>query len=321
MERKKAEQLVARFRGVRVGILGDLMLDVFIRGRVSRISPEAPVPVVEMESEEFCLGGAGNVAHNLAALGGVPSLVAVVGEDPGGDRLRALLESFGLSTDGIVRDSTRPTTVKSRIIAHSQQMIRVDRESRDGVPQRVERELVRRLRSSLPGLRAVLVSDYAKGVVTRRTVDAARKARSIPLFVDPKVPHSALYRGATIVTPNLREAESLSGVRIVDERSLERAGRAIMKSLHCPQLLITRGEEGMSLFEPARITRIPARSREVFDVTGAGDTVIATLALARGAGASWLDAATLANHAAGIVVSKLGTEVVTARELVESFAD
>ncbi len=321
MERKTARELVSRFRGVRVCVLGDLMLDLFIRGKVSRISPEAPVPVVEIESEELRLGGAGNVAHNIVSLGGDPVLVSVVGEDNNGERLLSALRENGLSTAGIVQDADRPTTVKSRIIAHSQQMIRIDRESRKRISTVVEKKLVGNLLASLPDAQAVLVSDYAKGVITPATMHAARRRREIPVLIDPKVPHYQLYKNTTIITPNVTEAEHMSGIAIEDLGSLNRAGRRIMSHLRCPYLLITRGEDGMSLFdrsEPEPV-HIPARGREVYDVTGAGDTVIAAFALARSAGASWLDAAVLANHAAGIVVGRIGTAVVTADELIESF--
>jgi len=322
MERKRAREIISRFPGTRVCVIGDLMLDLFVRGRVSRISPEAPVPVVEIESEDVCLGGAGNVAHNISALGGDPRLLAVVGEDLHGKNLRSVLLDNGLRTDGVLTDPTRPTTVKSRIIAHSQQMIRVDVEKRDPVNRLVEKNLISLLAKALPDVKAVLVSDYAKGVITKRIMAAVRAARGIPILVDPKVPNSALYRGVTIMTPNVGEAEKISGVPIVDERSLEKAGRRLMTSLRIPNLLITRGEEGMMLLgkEDARAVDIGARAREVYDVTGAGDTVIATVALARAAGANWLEAATLANHAAGIVVGKIGTATVAAADLVDSFA-
>lgn len=320
MELKRAEKIVSAFRGAKVCVLGDVMLDLFVRGTVSRISPEAPVPVVEIVSEDFCLGGAGNVAHNIASLGGDPFLVSVTGSDHNGDRLRAVMGQCGLHVDGILSDPGRPTVVKSRIIAHNQQMIRVDRECQTPVAVGVVRRLVAILEESIKGSRALLVSDYAKGTVTRSTFAPARRANEIPVLVDPKVPNSNLYKGATIVTPNLKEAERMGAGEIVDDASLRRVARRIMSRLNCPHLLITRGEDGMTLCDraTAAITHIPAQAREVYDVTGAGDTVIATLALARAAGASWLEGATLANHAAGIVVGRLGTATVTAEELLAS---
>lgn len=322
MEPRRARELISAFTGVKVCVLGDVMLDLYVRGRVARISPEAPVPVVEIVSEELRLGGAGNVANNIASLGGVPLLISVVGSDQQGDRLLGLLDRSRLWNGGIVRDDKRPTIVKSRVIAHNQQMLRLDSESRDGMTTSVVKKLAPLLRAAMVDSQAVLISDYAKGVITRSTIALARRAGGLPILVDPKIPNYSLYRGATIVTPNLAEAERMSAVAVKNEASLERAAARIMSYLRCPHLLITRGEEGMSLFERATraATHLPARAQEVYDVTGAGDTVIATLALARASGATWVEAATLANHAAGIVVRKLGAATVSRQELIRSFS-
>lgn len=321
MEQRRLRALVSSFVGVRVCVLGDIILDHFIRGRVSRISPEAPVPVVEMDSEELSLGGAGNVANNIASLGGDPYLISVTGQDNSGDRLVDVLRKRGLTDEGILRDPDRPTTVKSRIIAHQQQMIRVDREVRRSVGPEIEKQMIGALIRGVDGAQAIVLSDYAKGAVTRRIINRARRFDRIPLLIDPKVPNRDLYRGATIVTPNVGEASRMSGLEITDDETLRLAAHRIMRSLALPYLLVTRGEDGMTLFDHARRseTHIPSRAQEVYDVTGAGDTVVAALALAKAAGATWLEAATIANHAAGIVVSRIGTATVSTEELVESF--
>jgi D-beta-D-heptose 7-phosphate kinase/D-beta-D-heptose 1-phosphate adenosyltransferase len=314
-----SRRLLRAMRGRRVLVLGDVMLDEFLWGRVLRISPEAPVPVIEVERESFHVGGAGNVARNVRSLLGEPVLVGVVGRDAAAGRLRRELEQAGVE-DALVEAPARPTTLKTRIIAHHQQVCRADRERTEDVERRVEDALVARAAGALRGCDAVIVSDYQKGVVTRRvmrkTLQLARRRR-VPVLVDPKVRHLALYRGATVVTPNQLEAEQATGVRIRSERDLSRAGERLLRSLRCRAALITRGEHGLSLFERGRrAVHITTAAREVFDVTGAGDTVIATLTLALCAGAPLPRAAALANLAAGVVVGKLGTATATPEEIM-----
>ncbi|HEY6549544.1 MAG TPA: D-glycero-beta-D-manno-heptose-7-phosphate kinase [Vicinamibacteria bacterium] len=323
LTRVRAERLLRRMRGGRVLVLGDLMLDEFIWGKVGRVSPEAPVPVVEVTGQSFHLGGAGNVAANLRSLGGEAVLVGVVGKDAAGERVTNALLQSGVTPALAVSNGARPTTVKTRIVAHHQQIVRADREVVDDLSGALEDALLLELREHLPACRAVLVSDYQKGVVTPRVMKEVRaRARrlGIPVLVDPKVRHFPRYKGATLVTPNQLEAEQVSGVQIRGEADLRRAGERLLKLTGGPAALITRGELGMSLFEAGRRpVHIPTAAREVFDVTGAGDTVIATLALALCAGARLRDAAALANHAAGVVVGKVGTATAAPGEVLASF--
>jgi D-beta-D-heptose 7-phosphate kinase/D-beta-D-heptose 1-phosphate adenosyltransferase len=303
----------------RVLVVGDVMLDEFLWGRVSRISPEAPVPVVRVERESFHVGGAGNVAANVRGLGGEAVLVGVLGADAAGARVGEAVAQAGIEAR-LAADRARPTTVKTRIVAHHQQVVRADREDGADVAGEAAAAIAGALRGELPRCGAVVVSDYQKGVVTpallRALLPAARRRR-VPVLVDPKVRHFALYRGVGLVTPNQLEAEEATGVRIADERSAEEAGRAILRMLRCRAALVTRGEHGMSLFERGRPPlHVAAAAREVFDVTGAGDTVIATMALAAAAGATLAEAAVLANAAAGVVVGKIGTAQASPDELL-----
>jgi rfaE bifunctional protein kinase chain/domain len=320
LTREGAHALTNRFEGRRIVVLGDLMLDEFIWGRVRRISPEAPVPVVEVERHTLALGGAGNVVSNLVALGAIPVPIGTVGDDPDAERLRAALNALGVRTDGLVADAARPTTLKTRIIAHNQQVVRADRESRSAISPEVEERIVSSFRDHLDKVDAVVVSDYNKGLLTervlRRALDAAR-ASGLIVCLDPKTRSFANYQPVTIITPNHQEAAEAAGVEIGDDHSLVEAGRKILSLVDCRAVLITRGEEGMTLFtDDGDVTHIPTVAREVYDVTGAGDTVIATLAVALAAGAKPAEAAMLANYAAGVVVGKVGTATVTRDELV-----
>jgi len=314
-------EAVRKFRGKRILVIGDLMLDRFVWGSVSRISPEAPVPVVEVRKETTCLGGAANVAANIRALGGIPIPVGIIGDDFEGRRLRHEFRILGSPVAGLVADKSRATSVKTRIIAHHQQVCRTDREDRTPTSPAVHRRVVSRFRKMLQSCAAVVVSDYAKGLISplllKEILPMARASGKI-VCVDPKLKDLGLYRPATVITPNTLEAERASGVTISNRRDLLRAGRKILRSLRVDYLLITRGEEGMALFQKASgVTHIPTVAREVFDVTGAGDTVISTLTLGLVAGLPILQAAVLANIAAGIVVGKLGTATVTPDELTD----
>lgn len=303
----------------RVVVLGDLMLDRFIWGRVSRISPEAPVPVVNVTSESVLLGGAGNVFLNLLSLGASVSLCGVVGDDAAGTALIDLLRERGGSVDGVIAESGRPTTQKTRVIAHQQQVVRVDRERRDPLGAKTRSALIDAVEARLEGANCLVVSDYAKGVVSSELMDRVRQAaaaRNVEILVDPKVSNLSYFEGVHVVTPNHLEASQASGVDIVDDESLSRAGSQILGRLHVAAVLVTRGEQGMTLFErDGRVTHIPTVAKQVFDVTGAGDTVIATLAAARSVGVPLADAARLANCAAGYVVGIVGTAAVTPEAL------
>jgi D-glycero-beta-D-manno-heptose-7-phosphate kinase len=320
IERERAEELTRLFDGKRIIVLGDLMIDEFIFGRVRRISPEAPVPVVEVERQTLALGGAGNVAGNLVALGAKPLPIGLVGDDGDAARLRAALEKIGVSSQGLITDANRPTTLKTRIIAHNQQIVRADRESKAGVAETIESRLIEVFQQQLEQADAVVVSDYNKGLLTARVLRetlAAAHQRQITVCLDPKLRNFANYQPVTIITPNHQEASEAAGFLIEDAASLLEAGKRILDSVASRAVLITRGEEGMSLFtDDGRLTNIATVAREVYDVTGAGDTVIATLTLALACGATFVEAAVLANHAAGVVVGKLGTATVTREELL-----
>jgi rfaE bifunctional protein kinase chain/domain len=311
LSRKRASALLKAMRGRRVLVFGDVMLDEFIWGRVARISPEAPVPVVQVTGESFHLGGAGNVAANVRSLGGAPILAGVVGDDEAGRRVGEVLQGNGIASRLAVSGGGRPTTVKTRVIAHNQQVVRADREEAGDISGPTERTLVEALRGEISACEALVISDYQKGAVTasllRKVLPSARRRR-VPVLVDPKLRHFRLYRGVTVVTPNQVEAEQATGVGIEDETSLLAAGTRILSMLGCRAALVTRGEHGLSLFEKHhKPVHVPTAAREVFDVTGAGDSVIATMALALAAGATLPEAAALANSAAGVVVGKVGT--------------
>jgi D-glycero-beta-D-manno-heptose-7-phosphate kinase len=323
LDARRAEQIAARFDDLTVLVAGDVMLDRFIVGQVSRISPEAPVPVVQFCREHVRLGGAANVAHNIAALGGRASLVAIVGADAAAQRLREQLAAAAIADAGLIEDAGRPTTEKVRIVTErNQQVARIDYECDDDAGGAVEDAIVDRVGRDGRGAKALLVSDYLKGAITRPMIEALLRvhaANGAPLIVDPKIPHLACYRGATLVTPNHHEAETATHQRIRTDEDACAAARAFRLRADCGAVLITRGEQGMWLSEPSTEGAVPAMAREVSDVTGAGDTVAATLSLALAAGATLAEAAVLANHAAGVVVGKFGPATLTREELLSTF--
>lgn len=312
---------IARFAGARIAIIGDVMLDHFLIGRADRISPEAPVPVIRLEREDFRLGGAANVAANVAALTGVPILCGLVGADEAGRTLRASLDGAGIDGERVVIDPTRPTTEKIRAVTERhQQVARIDRESTSPIAGPALAAMVQHI-ATLERCQAIVISDYDKGAVTRPVIDAAVAAAQrmqCPLLIDPKLPDAVHYRGATVITPNHREAEIMTGLVIRDHDDARAAAHRIHHASGA-SVLMTWGERGMWVMDagqtPPREVVMPATAREVADVTGAGDTVIATLALAIGAGASLVQAAALANHAAGIAVGRFGPATVTAADL------
>ena len=315
------QDILARFPEQQLLVLGDIMVDEYIWGGVSRLSPEAPVPVVEVEAESFRPGGAGNVAANIRSLGGRAILVGVVGNDPPAERLVDQLEAIGIKSDGVVVDRTRPTTIKTRVVAGSQQIVRFDRESVLDLSKEAAERLLELATERLEDADALLISDYAKGVISKRlarqVLSLARRRKKITI-VDPKVHHLHLYKGATVVTPNHHEAAAFARFRMREEQDPESVGRELQRKLEVSAVLVTRGEQGMSLFEDGRVTHIPAVAKEVYDVTGAGDTVVAALGLALTSGASLKEAAVIANHAAGVVVGKAGTATASRQELLEA---
>jgi len=315
-------KVLKAFGKKRILVIGDLILDRYIWGKVDRISPEAPVPIVEVTKEDFLLGGASNVANNIIALGGSATIVGVTGNDRAGDVLTNLLDKQGIRCQGVVRCS-RNTIVKTRIIAHNQQVVRFDKEDKDRLDGKIFKKLLEYLKEVIPTHDAVIISDYKKGVVSSALIkEVLKTAKPFRIFVsvDPKVGHFKFYAGVSLITPNLAEASLASGVEIRDEKSLISAGKRLLKTLSCDAVLITRGEQGMSLFEKERVTHIPTVTKDVYDVTGAGDTVIAAFTLAHAAGASMKNAAVISNHAAGIVVGKVGTAVATPDQLLKSLS-
>ncbi|MBI5190044.1 MAG: D-glycero-beta-D-manno-heptose-7-phosphate kinase [Nitrospirae bacterium] len=295
------------------------MLDHFIWGRVTRISPEAPVPVVDISNESLMLGGAANVLNNIISLGGRAHICGVVGHDEMGRRLVHELRVLSVETSGVVVDESRPTTIKTRVIAHNQQVVRFDRESKGEIASDTENLILDYVKKEAGSISGIIVSDYAKGVITKRLVKGLVKVADeyhIPIMADPKVSHFDYYKGVTVVTPNNLEASQASGIDIVDGPSLAAAGKKLIERIKGRAVLITRGEHGMSLFEKGRdAVHIPTVAKEVYDVTGAGDTVIAAFTLALAAGAGLAEAAVIANHAAGIVVAEVGTATVKPERL------
>lgn len=306
-----------------MAVIGDLMLDRYMWGQVERISPEAPVPVVTVEKTNVRLGGAANVAWNIASLGSRVGLSGVLGRDPAGRELKALVAGKGLSTEALVSDGSRTTTEKIRVVAHNQQVVRADFESNEEMKRGALKRLLSAVRRVVSGAAAIVVSDYGKGVVSAPVMDLIRNIASekgIPILVDPKEGHFSLYRAAYVVTPNKKEAGGFYNRRIRTEEELEHVGRALLVDLEAENVLVTRGEDGMTLFRRGERTRhFPTRASEVYDVTGAGDTVISLLAAALAAGASIYEAIELANAAAGIVIRELGTAAVNAEDLIEDF--
>ncbi len=316
---------IDRFSHCRVLVVGDIIMDEFIWGRVERISPEAPVPVVQVDRESLMMGGAGNVVSNIIALGGQAVLAGVIGNDAMGRELVRMIRRMNSPTHGIVVEDQRPTTIKTRVVAHSQQVVRVDRERCRPVTEDTVEQILAVLKQQLSSVAAIVVADYGKGVVTQSLMDGIRsltRDSQVVVAVDPKLQNLALYRDVTFVTPNNQEAQAMSGIIIEDEDSLKRAGYHLLHELGCQMVLITQGERGMTLFEQnGETTQIPTVARKVFDVSGAGDTVISTFTLALAAGLTPRQSAVLANLAAGLVVAEVGTATVAGSRLKEALLD
>lgn len=318
---KRLKEILRAFKGKEMIVVGDVMLDHFIKGKVSRISPEAPVPVVAVNNEFFVAGGAGNVAVNLAALGAKPTLISVVGRDAGGALLKDFLHKQKVNIQGIAEDYDRPTTQKVRVMAEQQQIVRFDRESQKTVAHEVGKECMNNFEIALKTAKGVILSDYGKGMLSDHNIKnlvAACRKRKIPVCVDPKLINFKKYKNITCMTPNTKEAWEGAGLSPQPgEEAIEKLGQKILKTLQADSILITRSAEGMSLFEKgkAKPVTIKATAQEVYDVTGAGDTVISVFTLALACGAKLHEAAVLSNYAAGIVVSKSGTATVTPQEI------
>jgi len=314
-------KFVPSFTGKKILILGDLMLDEHIWSKVSRISPEAPVPIADVVKITHVPGGCGNVAANVASLGGIPYLISIIGEDSSGEKLLRALEKAKVSTNYLIVDEKRPTILKSRIIAGSQQVVRVDREDRNLISPTLTQKIMRKLKELVPKVDGIIISDYEKGMVTREiSQQLIRLARQFkkPVAIDPKGIDYQKYQGSTVLTPNLRETAIAARTVIVDDKTLLAAGRNLLCQIKSQYLLVTRGRDGMTLFDKTGSTYIPAIPREVFDITGAGDTVIATLVLSLAAGADMKEAAAISNFAASVVVGKIATATCSREELEEA---
>jgi D-beta-D-heptose 7-phosphate kinase/D-beta-D-heptose 1-phosphate adenosyltransferase len=320
LDPKRLESLLGGFPRVRLLVVGDLVLDEYVWGDVDRVSPEAPVPVVHVREETVVLGGAANVVRNAVALGGSIAFCSVLGDDAAGRRAVGLLEELGVEVGGLILAPGRPTTRKTRIIARSQQVVRFDRETLEAPPPAIGRKLLAAIEKALPSVDGVVIEDYGKGMLSRRIAVAAMRRfheAGTPVVVDPKTT-VAPYRGAALLKPNLHEAETLSGMPIRGPEDLARAVARLRRRIGGGAVIVTRGAEGMTLFErDGPGADVPTVAREVFDVQGAGDTTIAALALALRAGAGLREAAVIANAAAGVVVGKFGTATATVDEVRE----
>ncbi|MEG0068888.1 D-glycero-beta-D-manno-heptose-7-phosphate kinase [Cetobacterium sp.] len=320
MKKSRLEEILNSFENLKVAVVGDMMLDDYLIGTVERISPEAPVPVVSVKEERFVLGGAANVVNNLSTLGAKAVCFGVIGEDFDGDRLINELEKKSIETSGVVRSSTRPTIVKRRIIGGNQQLLRLDWEDARPISVDLEASLIKQIEAKLDNLNAVILSDYDKGVLTpkvvKRIIELCRE-KGIIVTVDPKPKNAMNYVGATSMTPNRKEAMECLGKKSFED--VLEIGRELKEKLQLNNLLLTRSEEGMSLFQEDGVINIPTYAKEVFDVTGAGDTVISVFTLACAAGVTLHEAAKIANTAAGVVVGKMGTSTVTKEEILDFY--
>lgn len=322
ISRQKALKIIANFSRSAVLVVGDVMVDHFIWGKVSRISPEAPVPVVDVQKDSVMLGGSANVLNTIYAMGGGVYMAGVIGNDDIGKGLLRQLKEREIDTAGIVIEKGRPTTLKTRIVAHGQQVVRFDQESKKPIPSTSCDKILAYVKSLRDKIGAIVISDYSKGVVSRELIDGIRnivRGSQIFLCVDPKQSDFSIYEGVHVITPNHHEAGRAAGLEFVNGNDLLKLGETLLAKYDFQALLVTRGEEGMSLFERGpRIahTHFPAQAKEVYDVTGAGDTVIGVLALSLAASANLKEATSLANHAAGIVVGKVGTSTVSREELI-----
>lgn len=318
---KRLKQILNQFKGKEIIVVGDIMLDHFIKGNVSRISPEAPVPVVDVKKEFFVAGGAGNVAVNLAALGAKPVMISVVGTDLGGEMLKDFLREKRVNIHGICEDEDRPTTQKIRVMADQQQIVRFDRESKKVISPAIAGACMKSFQAAVKTAKGVILSDYGKGMLSDQNIQSiinTCRKHHIPVCVDPKIDNFKKYKRITCMTPNTKEAwEGAGDSPKPGEEAIEKLGQKILKMLQADSILITRSADGMSLFEKGvkKPYTVRATAREVYDVTGAGDTVISVLTLALAAGATLKEAAVISNYAAGIVVEKSGTATTTCQEI------
>jgi len=316
IQKERALEIISNLKKAKILVIGDIILDKYLWGNVERISPEAPVPVVEVIKENYNLGGASNVANNIASLDAEAILIGVVGKDENAKILKNLLEEKNIKY-ALVEDKERPTIEKTRIIAVSQQLLRIDRENKAKLSKEIEEEIIKNIKNVLDKVDSIIVSDYGKGVITQNIMDLLVSSGKM-IFVDPKPSNFMLYKNTTILTPNRKEAYEL--VKADKEESLENVAKKIMENLNLQRVLITLSSEGMALFEKDKVIKIPAKAKKVYDVTGAGDTVISVLSMAKSIGASWEESAIIANYAAGYVVGEIGTATVTEDILTSLFS-
>lgn len=320
IKKENLKKIISKFANKRILVVGDLILDRHVFGQVNRISPEAPVPVVWAKSENFKAGGAANVGMNLIDLGAQVTLCGLTGTDSFGQRLRSLLSKKKLATNFIFKDKNRRTTLKTRIIAHHQQVVRLDWESSDNFPEKITKNIINKLKNNFNKFDAVIVEDYGKGVVNplliKELISLCEKKNKI-ITVDPKEDHFQYYQGVTTLTPNLNEAQIATGMKARNKNEIKDIGRKLLNRLKPKSILLTLGEDGMMLFEKQKIKHIPTAALEVYDVTGAGDTVISLFTLALASGATSFEAAQIANLGAGSVVGQLGAATINKKELIK----
>lgn len=307
---KRLNDLRKNFDGKRIAVVGDMMLDGYFWGDVKRISPEAPVPVLEVEDEFFRFGGAANVALNILTLGGIPVPVGVIGKDGYGSIFSSLLKERNINSDGIIIDEGRPTTTKTRVIANNQHVVRIDKESKAYISEKIEQKLLLYIQSEVAGLDGIILQDYNKGILTPSLISkiiALANSKNILITVDPKFDNFFEYKNVTVFKPNRKETETVLGIRIIDDKDISAAGRTLLQKLNSEYVLLTLGEGGIAVFEKGdKERRMPTKARKVADVSGAGDTVIATLTIGLSAGANIYEACFLANYAAGVVCGEVG---------------
>lgn len=318
---ERLKTIISNFKNANIFVVGDIIYDEYIYGDVSRISPEAPVPIVNVKAISFSAGGAANVCNNIASLGANVSLCGVVGNDSTGKSLIEYLNKLNINTDTVVVDKSRPTTKKTRIIAHNQQVVRIDKEEKVSVQLKIQRNIIESILDSVNKYNVIIFSDYGKGIITKNIISKTLPVineKNIFSVVDPKPENFKLYKNASVMTPNKSEASRGINIKMKDEASIIKAGKKILKTLNLEALLLTRSEEGMSLFHSEEILNLPTKAQEVYDVTGAGDTVVSLLALGLAVGASYYESAIIANIAAGIVVKEIGCVSVSTNELLDN---
>lgn len=326
ISKTRFKQLLKNFEGKKIAVIGDMMLDCYFWGDVKRISPEAPVPVVEIDDEFFRFGGAANVALNIHTLGGIPFPLGIIGSDNDGRVFSELINQNGIDFNGLIVDESRPTTTKSRVIAGNQHIVRIDKENKQYINKKIETELLKKLEDEINSLDAIILQDYNKGVLTPRLIEniiRLGKKKDVIITVDPKFNNFFKYENVTVFKPNRKETEDVFGIKMVDDEDISKAGFKLLDKLKADYVLLTLGEKGIALFEKGKNgeKRIPTKARKVADVSGAGDTVISTLTIALSSGAEIEEAAFLANYAGGLVCEEVGIVPITKSKLFDTILE